>query len=561
MRVGQSGCALAASLVLLLGAGCFERGGKKAREGSEHGRDGGAPARVVATGEAPEPAGTPDPDAVIAIRLEAEPAHLNPLLAGDAIAARVALGDIYEGLLCTDRPGAAPHECLAEAVEVDDARTTWRFTLRRGVAWHDGRPFATEDVLFTFDVVRGGHGDISWLASDFDDLTGIEAVGERVVEMRFAGFRPGRREAFARVPILPKHVFRGQAAELLTHSANRRPVGTGPLRFVGWKAGESITLERFAGYWGTAARAKRIEYRVLPNRQQTASALASGKLDLALQLPIEEARDLARGHRDLILFGYQRPAYLAAVYNLRRPMLGDVRTRRALTMLLDRSAIADKLFGNHARVITGPFLPGGPDEDPSIEPLAFAPDRAAKLLAQAARAALAAGSKTPAPNETPKAPFVELTMLAPAGSRTMARIADIWAEDARPYARLKVEPIAYADLLARVREGRFDVALMAFTTARDLDLYTRFHSAEVGGENYGALVDPELDRPLEAVRREPDAAKRALLQHRVHQRVHQLQPYTFIVSDSRVGLVRRGVGGVRAGGGFSARFLWRERAT
>jgi ABC-type transport system substrate-binding protein len=82
----------------------------------------------------------------------------------------------------------------------------------------------------------------------------------------------------------------------------------------------------------------------------------------------------------------------------------------------------------------------------------------------------------------------------------------------------------------------------------------------VGGENYGALVDPTLDRLLEAVRTEPDADKRAGLQHRVHRRLHELQPYTFIVSDSRVGLMRRGLGGVRAGSGLSARFLWRERA-
>jgi len=362
------------------------------------------------------------------------------------------------------------------------------------------------------------------------------------VRMTFSGFRLARQQAFARVPILPRHVFSADAAALLTSPANRSPVGTGPLRFVSWRPGISIELERFEGYWGEPAGARRIVYRVTPNRQQATNALIAGKLDLAVQMPVDAALDLAVRDQRIDVYSYTRPAYLAVVYNLRRPAHADVRTRRALTMLLDRGAIADKVFRGYAQVISGPFLLGGREQDPAVVPLPFDPKTAGRLLSRAL------GDGT-----------LRFSLLTPAGSRASARIADIWAEDARPHAQIAVEPLAYAEVLARVREGRFDAALMAFTTARDLDLFTRFHSSEVSGENYGALKDAEVDRTLEAIRRQPDRAKRNREQRALHRLLHQLQPYTFIVSDARLGLVRKGIGGLGAGSGLSARFLWRKQ--
>lgn len=532
-------------LVGLVAAGCFERGGKKRPPAA---RDAGAaPAAVTPAPSAlaRDPSGAPDPDATITIRLEAEPVHLDPFLTADAVTARVALGDIYEGLLLQVTPTAEPTLGLASAVDVDPTRTRWSFTIRDGVTWHDGKPLTPDDVVFTYRMLLSGSaGPPSWLAADFGDLREVTASGHTVT-LTFAGFRPGRREALARVPILPRHVFPADPAEMLTAPANRAPVGTGPLRWVSWQAGQGIELERYGGYWGTPARAAHIRYRVVTSREQVVAGLLDGTLDLAPRLPVDEAVSVAEAHSELALFASPQPAYLAAVYNLRRSALADVRVRRALTMLLDRPSLVTQIFHGYARVISGPFLPGGDREDAGLRPLPFDPAAAARLLEQARSGAGGAA--------------IALTVLTPAGSRTMARIADIWAADAAPYLTLTVAPLAYADLLARVREGRFDIALLAFTTGRDVDLYTRFHSAEIGGENYGGVSDPELDRALEGFRSEPDPAVRRGWQQRIARRLHQLQPYTFIVSDSRVGLVRRDIGGVGPAGGGAARLLWRAR--
>ncbi len=520
--------------VAVAGGGCFERGGGAVS--GEADDDAGAAAQP-AVAPAVDPPGPADPDATVRVRLEAEPAHLNPLLAGDGLALRVAAGDIYEGLLCRPRPGAAPQPCLATSVAVEEGGARVRVTLRDGVSWHDGRPFGPADVVFTYRLLAPPARIASWLASALDDLKEVRAVGDRQVELRFAGPRPGRRELLADVPILPAHLFGGGVA---VAAANRAPVGTGPLRLAAWTPGESIELCRWDHYWGTPAGAARVIYRVVPSRSRAIAMLGAGALDVAPQLPTDEAIAAAAAQPRVIAYGYQRPAYLAAVYNLRHPPLGDVRARRALTMLLDRPTLAARFLGG-ARQVSGPFLPGAPGDDPAVTPLPFDRTRAAALLR----------AVTPVPPR--------LILLVPAGSRSMARVADVWAADARGIARLVVDTVPYAEMLARVRAGRFDAALMAFTTDRDPDLFSRFHSSEIGGENYGALSDPELDRLLEAARREPDDGARAAIQRAIGRRLHELQPYAFIAADTRAGLARDDIGGLARGAGLSARYLWKAR--
>ncbi|HUH02450.1 MAG TPA: ABC transporter substrate-binding protein [Kofleriaceae bacterium] len=523
---------------LVFSAGCFERGGQVKGE-----PDDAAPpiAAVARLPEVQDPDGAPDREATIRVRLEAEPAHLNPLIGGDAVALRVALGDVYEGLLCRATPTAMPVVCLAEWVRESDGGTVVRARLRDGVRFHDGAPLTIGDAVFSFELVRGGGGALGWLTAAFDDLREVRGLADGLLELRFAGPRPGRQELLAQVPILPRHVFGADAAAgtMLAAPANRAPVGTGPLRFVRWTSGQSIALDRWDGYWGESARAAHIEYRVVPSRARALLELGAGRLDVAVQLPVDEALDAAERLPRVRAFGYELPAYLAAVHDQRNPVLADVRVRRALGLLLDRPGIARRLFRGYAQPIAGPFLPDLPGAD--LAPLPYDRAAAAALLAET-------GLARP-----------RLVVLTPAGSRTMGRIADIWASDARPFVNLVIETVPYADLLARVRAGRFDIALLAFTTAREPDLYSRFHSAEIGGENYGALRDDAIDRLLEAFRAEADPARRAALQAELGARLAELQPYTFIAGDTRLGLARADIGGLAEGGGLAARKLWRAR--
>lgn len=466
-----------------------------------------------------EPAGPADPDATITIALETEPAALDVIAGADAVTQRVLMGDVYEGLVCPGATlGAAPVPCLADRWEEADGGTRWTFHLR-AARWHDGAPVRAADVAATIAAIRDTG---SWLGGEIEDLEAVETPADDTVVLRFRAARPGRLASLARIPIV----------------SGRATIGTGPLRVVAWKRGDRIELARADGYWGTPAGAATVVYRIV-ERAHALRMVGSGELDVAVQLPVGDAERFAAEHAEVGTFAYRLPAYLAAIYNARRPALATAEQRRGVTALLDRAGLARQLF--HTEPITGPFPETDPGHDPSVTAVPFDKDLAKRLLG------------TPAPR---------IEILVPQGSATMAKVADIWSSDARGVADLAVVTVPFADLLARLASGDFEIALMSMTTGPELDLAPRLASTAPPDDAWCGLTDPELDRLLAAVAREPDAAGRAALRRALHRRIAELVPMAFLAPDVRLGLARRDIGGIAGapeGAPPRAARLWRAR--
>jgi peptide/nickel transport system substrate-binding protein len=521
-------------VALLLLAACYERGGSPARPPAD---DAGAAPVVAPRASAEPPLAQRDPGAILQIALEAEPATLDPFVAADGATLRL-LADVYEGLLCPgDGPSAPPVPCLATAYTVADGGRRWRFTLRDGVRFHDGTPVTAADVVFSVGLLQGPVR--SHLAADLDDLVAVRAEAGAVV-LRFGRGRADRASAIARIPIVPRRAFAGvdldRPGGLEAGRLAAAPVGTGPLRVVGWHRGEFIETVRHDGYWGPPALAAGATFRITADRADALRALARGSLDVVYQVPVDQAVRFSDESPGVRPFRYLLPAYLAAVLNTRRPALATARARTALAALLDGPTIRRTILGG-APAPTGPFAPGDAGIDPAVTEIGFDP-----AAAGAVRGAT-------------------LTVLVPAGSRAMARIADVWAADARGVATLAVEEVPFAELVARLREGRFDVALTSLTTGPELDLWPRLHSAAPADEAWSGLRDPALDELLDRLRAEPAADARVALRRALHRRLTALVPMIVIAADARMGVAAAGVGGLGDGSGGPppARRLWRVR--
>jgi peptide/nickel transport system substrate-binding protein len=524
-----------AALLLLALAACYERGGQPARTAPDD-------AAVAAAAALPAPPAEPalerrDPAAILQIALEAEPATLDPFLAADGATQRV-LADVYEGLLCpADGPTAPPIPCLATSYTVADGGTRWRFVLRSGVRFHDGAPVTAGDVAFSFGLLTGPVR--SHLAAELDDLVAARPEPGAVV-LEFARARPDRANAIARVPIVPRRAFAGidldRPGAVEAGPLASAPIGTGPLRVTRWRRGEAVEAARHDGYWGPPALAAGAVFRVTADRSDALRALARGSLDVVYQVPVDQAVRFSDEHADVRTFRYLLPAYLAAVLNTRRPALASAEARRALAALLDRPTIRRTILGG-TPAQRGPFPPGDPGVDPATSDVAFDPAAAAAIRG------------------------ARLTVLVPAGSRAMARIADVWAADARGTATLTVEEVPFPDLIARLREGRFDVALTSLTTGPELDLWPRLHSAAPPDEAWSGLRDGELDGLLDRLRAAADPDQRIGLRRAVDRRLAALLPMIVIAADARLGVAAASIGGLGdgTGGPPPARRLWRAR--
>lgn len=534
------------AVLLALAGGCFERGGKRDGEAER----APAAAAVAATDGGwvvRDPDGAPDPDAVVRIALEAEPATLDPFATLDAVSARV-LGGVVEGLLCAPDGGDVVG-CVARGYTGTDGLRRWQFVIEAR-RFSDGTPVTAADVVASLQAARGVGHAAGPLGGVLDDAIAIEAVGgaaahggaagsnagsnggahHEVVEVRFTEGRPTRERDLTIVPIVP-------AAQLARPSLATAPIGTGPFVVRAWERGASITLARSAHAARPAAAAE-VRFVVTADRADAIRRLVAGELDLVTQVPIDQAIATTAAHASLVRFRYTTPAYLAAVYNTRRPALAAVETRRALTMLLDRAGVARALLGG-AATLTGPWLPGDPGYAADVVPIPF--DRAA------ARALL--GRARPS-----------LELLVPAGSTTSARLADIWAADARGLVELRVVSVPFATLLARLASGDFDVAITSMSSGPDVDLASRLASDAPADQAWPGLRDATLDALLADAQTTAHEA-RDEVRRAIHRRVAALAPMAFIAVDTRAGLARADVGGLvgAASGPPPLERLWKRR--
>jgi peptide/nickel transport system substrate-binding protein len=408
----------------------------------------------------------------VRIQLKVEPPHLDPSLAGDAVSVQITLGDVYESILV-----------LSESVARSPDGKEMTFTLRDGVVWHDGRPFGVDDVVATFRATK---------SADFDDVEEVTAAEPRAVRVRFHGFRVGREDSLAHLPIMPAHVD--------AEARRRHPVGTGPYRFDAWEPQTAIRFVRFDRYWGARPRFDRVTYRIIPDATQAMTQLAAGELDL---VPTA-SRVLLEKHPELRAVPYDAPSFSVVIWNCRRV---DARGRRGLTQLLDRDGIIDRIYKGRARAISGPWPPGAPAADPEVKPWPFAPG---------------------------EAPAV--TLLLPREVPGMEKVATIWQDDAaRAGVKIAIESVPWDQLLARAKTGEFDGVMLSLTTAPEQDFFANLHTG--GDANYGAFTDEKVDALLESIRVEPDRERRVAMEHELHRRLHELQPMTFIVADVRVAAV------------------------
>jgi ABC-type transport system substrate-binding protein len=510
--------AVAAALAALAAGGCFERGKRRrVADDAQVARVEDSAAAAADAGAAEdgwlteEPAGAPDDAATVRVALDAEPASLDPFASLDAVSARV-LAPVTTGLLCAI--DGEPRPCLAAVGGGEDRR--WRLPLRPGLRFHDGRPVTIEDARASVEAALGRRGrGPSPIAASLDDLATVSIDGGELV-LDYDRDRPWRARALdlALVPLVPERQLRAP-------SLASAPIGAGVYRVAGWRRGEAIELARVEG---AAARAPAagVRFRVTADRAEALRLLAAGDLDVVYQVPIAEAVEFTRAHPGTVRFRYEQPAFLAAIYNTRRPALASALHRRALTALLDREGVARAILGG-ARTTTGPCAPGAEAYDTTVQPVPFSAQLAARLLEDAR-------------------PSVEL--LVPTESTSAARIADIWAADARGLATLRVVRLPYADVLARLAAGDFDVAITSMSGGPDVDLSSRFASDAPADQAWSGVHDDELDRALAAQRAAITDDARMTAARAVHRRLDAVQPMAVIAVDTRAGLASAKVGGL-----------------
>ncbi len=463
--------------------------------------------------------------------LGAEPDILNPITSTDAYASRIE-GLIYDSLIERDNVTLEWKPKMAERWEISPDKKTFTFFLRPGIRWHDGKPVTADDILYSFQKIMDPTVDAPHLRVYYQDIQKVEKVDELTV--RFVYKKPYflALEFCGGIPILPKHLY-DDGQDFNKHPLNRAPVGNGPYRFVRWDTGKKIVLERNEGYWGAAIGKmpdiKRLSLEVVAEDTVALQLLKKGELDYAGLRPIQWVRqtDSENFKKNFEKYKFYTPGYSFIGWNLRSPFFSDRRVRRAMTQLVNRQAILEKLNYGLGRIVTGPFYYDSNDYDHSVAPLPYDPEQAKKLLLEAGWTDHDGDGLL----DKDGRPF-RFEFLIPSGRRFAERLATILKEDLKHVGiAMEIQKLEWAVFVKSLDERKFDAVTLSWVFGFDQDPYQVWHSSQADkGSNFVGFKNARLDTLIEEGRVQFDREARAKLYQEIHRIVDEEQPYTFLFS-------------------------------
>ncbi|MDX1711949.1 MAG: ABC transporter substrate-binding protein, partial [Rhodovibrionaceae bacterium] len=293
--------------------------------------------------------------------------------------------NIFDGLVNFDEK-LNPYGVLAESWENIDP-STWEFTLKQGVKFHNGNTFNADDVVFSFNRIKTG--EKSGFRGAVSAIKAIEKIDDYKIRVITDGPYPILLNKLSYVRIMDKELASTKSDEEL----GQQPVGTGPYKLDKWVRGQSLTLVANEDYHRGAPSIDRVEIRPLTNDSARVASMLSGAVDLINRVPVRDVERIKQ--KDDLQFHIEpglRLIYLQMDQHRedspfisgvdKNPFL-DVRVRKAVYHGIDETAIVKHIMGGFAKA-AGQYHPEAvTGHDPGIERPPYNPEKAKKLLEEA----------------------------------------------------------------------------------------------------------------------------------------------------------------------------------
>jgi len=282
---------------------------------------------------------------------------------------------------------------LATSVAISADGLEYVFELRDNVKFHDGTKFDAEAVRYNVERMWDSNApQYSDVAADYNRiglqaLKSIEVLGPLTVRMTLKEPYPEFLRYMTQEDAPGAHVFISPDALQKFGNANiaDHAPGTGPFRFANrfdTKFGSGVKLDRNEDYWGGAPKLKGIEFTPYPTLEARFQALLDGEVDLAYGLEGSDLAELQR--RGFIVRDSNVPYVWYFMFNMRDPVLKDVRVRQAIAHAVNRQELSDTVFRGHTAVASGMLPPASPSHDENYAfPYEYNPERARQLFQEA----------------------------------------------------------------------------------------------------------------------------------------------------------------------------------
>ncbi len=287
---------------------------------------------------------------------------------------------IYDRLVDRDPKSYKPAPMLATTWKIVND-TTWEFTLRQGVKFHNGEPFTATSVKATMEYIKDPANKTHYLPR-WALVKEVQVVNDYAVrfvtEKPWPGLIDRISETTDFLPMPPKALKEQGVQALLA-----KPIGTGPFKFVQWVRDERLVLEKNPDYWQGAPDLNKVTFRYIPEFSARLAALLAGEIDIMKDVPPHAADMVDRSGKSKVRATVSSRINYLALVNLKPGPMQDLRVRKAIHHAVNVDELIQQVLKGRASKMCGPLSPLNVDYAAGLECAKYDPARAQALFKEA----------------------------------------------------------------------------------------------------------------------------------------------------------------------------------
>jgi peptide/nickel transport system substrate-binding protein len=493
---------------------------------------------------------------------------LNPIVTNDATAEEIYLL-IYESLNDMDYEKFEQIPRLASLPEVAPDIMTYTYRINKEAKWSDGKPVTGEDVIFTMKAIKNPLADDAALRNYYEKVDRVELVNDDPYTVKIIMNSPYWFAVYSNADfsICPKHILDPEgltdkytweelknfktaeknpaiktfADFLNSQEVSRDPkyvVGSGPFKLEKWETGQAISLIKNQNYWNRKAVpnfTNKIVFKIIQDNSASVVAAKNKEIDIMyVTVPTDFYKNLENAEQfNLKRVTPSEPAYTYLGWNHKHQLFSDKKVRWALSYLVDRKSMIEKLSYGQAVPIQSPiYYKQTKFINTDLAEIPFDPEKSKQLLSESGWKDTDGDGVLDKIIDGKKKDFKFTFLLNTNPTRQQTMLIYI---DALKKAGIHadVQQLEWSVYLDKVKKHEFEATMAAWVLGVvPQDPYQIFHSSQMEGEgsNYVSYNNPESDKLIEAFRNETDETKRIEIIKKWQQLVYDDQVYTFLWS-------------------------------
>ncbi|MEC7277016.1 MAG: ABC transporter substrate-binding protein [Bdellovibrionota bacterium] len=471
--------------------------------------------------------------------LSQQPTTLNVLSSSDAYATRVQIY-VVEGLAKRNIDTYEWEPALATKWDISEDGTTYTFTLREGVKWHDGKPLTAQDVKFSFDAIVDPENKYSTahMKPYYENIESCEILEDGRIQFKVKNKYYGNFNVVAGLSVVPRHLYENPSEEQ-KKQLNKTLVGTGPYTLENWKRGKYIILKKNPNWWGNTVYPKEnnfemIRMRFIKEGNIAIQRLENGDLDFN-SMTAEEFTKKTQGEKwgksvkKVKIENLAPKGYTFIGWNLKNDLFKDRDIRLALYHLIDREKMIEKYDYGLTLPAIGPWYLQSMFADKSVKPIPFDPKKALQILRKNGWKDTDGDQILDKVINGKKTPF-RFTILEPLKEYTKYLVT--FQQDAKKAGiDVQIKVVEWNTFITLLNERKFEAVRLAWGGGSvDLDPKQIWHSSssKSKGSNFVSYENPKVDKLIDQARKMLKREERIPLLQEVYRTIANDVPYAFL---------------------------------